>query len=127
MDAELKIEVFEPDADEERLNELTQNLRHDLLELDVESVSSVSAGEAPIDSKGIELAAVGALVLVLKSSVELATQVVTAVRSWLQRGPSSERTLRLTLNGQTLELSAATDAQQQQLVDEFVKSVASGP
>lgn len=124
MDAELKVEVFDPGADDELLDEVTQNLRRDLLELDVSSVSAAPVGEAPPGSKGLELAAVGALVVVLKGSVELAEQVVSTVRGWLHRSPSPERTLRLTLNGQTLELSAATEAQQQQLVDEFLRAAA---
>jgi hypothetical protein len=120
--AELQIEVFEPGADDERLNGLTQSLREELLALDVDSVSPVSLGEAPAGSKGLELAAVGAIVVALKGSVELATQVVSAVRSWLHRGPTAGSTLKLTMNGQTLELSAATAGQQQQLIDAFVQT-----
>lgn len=125
MTEQLIVEVVDPDADDERLSDLTQNLRTDLLELDVDSVERLKQGEAPPGTRAIELAAIGTLVVVLKGSVQLAEQVVSTVRSWLDRTPEGEkstRTLKLTLNGQTLELSAATEAQQQQLVEQFLKS-----
>ena len=123
MGAELKIELFEPDADLETVDELTHDLRLELLDLDVDSVSPVSAGPAPPGSKGLELAAVGALLVTVKGSVKVVTSVVTAVRSWLQRGASQQRTLKISVDGRTLELSGATTEQQQQLVDEFVRSL----
>lgn len=124
MTDELRLEIFEPDVDRVGMDEAARSLRSDLLQLDVPDVRSVSAGEAPPGAKGVELAAVGALVVVLQGSVGLVDQVVSTVRAWLRRSPSPERTLKLTLNGQTLELSAATEAQQQQLVEEFVKAAA---
>ncbi len=124
MSTELQIEILDPTADDHELNELTESLRQDLLELDVDSVSRPPFGPAPEGSKGLDPAAVGALLVALKSSVEVATQVVSAVRSWMHRTKGSTQTLKLTMNGQTLELSAATVNQQQQLVDAFVASAA---
>ena len=122
MTTELWIEISDPDADAERLDMMTATLRQDLLALDVSSVKPVSAGEAPEGSKAVDPATIGAIVVAMKSSVELATQVVAAVRSWLGRGSPKKSTqvLKLTMNGQTIELSAATVDQQQQLVDAFV-------
>ena len=122
MTTELWIEISDPDADAERLDMMTATLRQDLLALDVSSVKPVSAGEAPEGSKAVDPATIGAIVVAMKGSVELATQVVAAVRSWLGRGSPKKSTqvLKLTMNGQTIELSAATVDQQQQLVDAFV-------
>ena len=53
----------------------------------------------------------------------MVTSVVSAVRAWLGRTSSSLRTLKITMEGKTLELSAATAEQQQQLVAEFVRSL----
>ena len=127
MGAELVVELAETDADETRLDELTRGLRQELLELDVDDVSTASRGAAPEGTRGLEVAAVGTLLVMLKDNIPLIQQVVTAVRGWLDRGakPGVQRSLKLTLNGQTLELSAATDAQQQALVDQFVKAAAS--
>jgi Spy/CpxP family protein refolding chaperone len=87
-------------------------------------VSRPTLAPGPEGSKGLDLAAVGALLVALKGSVEVATQVVSAVRSWMNRTKGSTQTLKLTMNGQTLELSAATTDQQQQLVDAFVAAAA---
>ena len=122
---ELKIELFEPGADAETLDQLTNDLRLELLELDVDSVSPVSAGPAPEDSKGLELVAIGALLVHVKDSLPLVKSVVSVVRSWLLRGSSSGRSLKVTVDGRTLDLSAATPEQQQQIVDEFVRSLGS--
>jgi len=120
---ELKIEVVEPGADREAVDDLAADLRLELLELDVESVAPIVQGPAADGSKGIEVAALGALLVVIKDSVWLVDEVVGAVRSWLARGSSSRRSLKITVEGRTLELSGATDEQQDQLVAEFVRSL----
>ena len=125
MSRELKLELIEPDADLDGLDELTRNLRLELLELDVDDVSPVVAGQAPIDSKGLELVEVGALLVQFAGSVDAINTVVTVLRSWLRRGSSSRRSLKISVDGHSLELTSATDAQQQQLVDEFLRAVAS--
>ena len=70
--------------------------------------------------------AIGALLVQVKSSVPVITSVVSAVRSWLQRGTSPARSLKITVDGRTLELSAATPEQQQRIVEEFVRSFEPG-
>jgi hypothetical protein len=120
---ELKIELFEPGADSEALDGLTGDLRMELLDLDVDSVAPVASGPAPEGSKGIELLAIGALLVRVKDSLPLVNAVVTSVRSWLSRSSSSGRSLKITVDGQTLELSAATADQQAELVAEFVRSL----
>ena len=52
-----------PDSDAEELAELTQRLRGQLLELDVDAVEPATGGEAPAGSKGVELLAIGGLVV----------------------------------------------------------------
>lgn len=126
MAKELKIELFEPDADPEAVDELTRNLRVELLDLDIASVSPSVTGPAPEGTKGVELAAIGALLVQVKDSIPLVTAVVSAVQSWLRRSSSPDRSLKITVDGRTLELSVATAEQQQQLVDEFVRSLDSG-
>ena len=123
MATELMIEIHDPEADRETLDALTRSLRNELLELDVDSVTQPSGGPAPDGSKGLELAALGALLVQVKSTLPVVTAVVTAVRSWLQRGTSTGRTLKVTIDGRTLELSSATADQQQRVVEEFLRSL----
>jgi hypothetical protein len=120
---DLQIELFEPAADVEELDRLIAALRVELLALDVDAVSHVSAGPAPAGSKGLELAAAGALLVQVKDSLPLINAVVSTVRAWLLRSRSSGRSLKVTVDGRTLELSAATAEQQQRIVDEFVRSL----
>ena len=125
MGRDVKIEIFDDRADPDAVHRLTADLRLELLELDVDSVSPVHTGPAPEGSKGLELAAVGALLVHVKDSLPLVNALVSAVRAWLMRSPPSGRSLKVTIDGQTLELSAATTEQQQQIVDEFMRSLGS--
>lgn len=120
---ELRIELFEPDADEQALDQLTADLREELLDLDVDAVVPVTAGPAPEGSKGLELVAVGALLVQVKNTLPLVASVVSTVRGWLQRSGSSGRSLKVTIDGHTLELSAATPEQQERLVEQFLQSM----
>ncbi len=120
---ELRIELFEPDADGETVDGLASDLRLELLDLDVDSVSPVTRRPAPEGSKGLEMAAIGALLVSVKDSLPVLNAVVTAARQWLARASSSRRSLKITVDGRTLELSAATAEQQQQVVAEFVRSL----
>ena len=120
---DLKIELFEPGADVEMVDSLASDLRLELLELDVDSVSPVAVGPAPEGSKGVELVAIGALLVRVADSLPVVNAVVTSVRQWLARTAGSGRSLKITVDGQTLELAAATAEQQQQLVAEFVRSL----
>ena len=81
MATELLIEIFEPDADDETVDELSRDLRSGLLDLDVDSVSSVPAGPAPAGSKGLDMAAVGALLVQVKDSAQMLTAVIGLARS----------------------------------------------
>lgn len=125
MSRELKVELWEPDADLEDVDELTGQLRLELLELDVDSVSPVTTSPAPVGSKGLELVEVGALLVQVAGSVDAMNTIVSVLRSWLRRGPSSRRSLKISVDGHSLELTSASDAQQQQLVDEFLRAVSS--
>jgi hypothetical protein len=46
--------------------------------------------------------------------------VVTAIRSWLSRSPAPSRTVRLELDGDVLELSQASQEEQDRLVQLFL-------
>jgi hypothetical protein len=115
------VTISEPGADSERLDELTRLLRTELGEV-ADDVTSVSGGQAPDGTRALDIAMVGALLVGVKGSLESVTAIVSAVRSWLKRG-TSPRVVELTLAGNTLRLDAATDEQQQQLIDEFVRAV----
>jgi hypothetical protein len=121
VDADVKIELVEPDGDREILDELMLDLRQELLQVDVDSVSTVPAGPAPPGSKGLDMAAAAALLVQVQGSVAALSTVVSAVRTWLQRGKPSGTSVKLTIGDRTLELSQATTQQQERLVEEFLR------
>jgi hypothetical protein len=126
MGSALAIELSEAGADPARLDELTTLLRDELLDLDVDDVERVSRGEAPVGSRAIELAAIGALLVTMQESGELVARIVGTIREWLKRDPQPTRTVRVTLGDRTIELTAASNEQQDRLVKEFVRAGGGG-
>jgi hypothetical protein len=106
-----------PDADAEEVAASTEQLRRELLDLDVESVEQPAAGKPPPGAKGIELAALGTLVVTLAQS-HLLGGVVAVVRSWLagQQG----RSIKLELDGDVLELTGLSSEDQRRLAEEWL-------
>jgi hypothetical protein len=121
--ATVLVTIGESGADEERLDELTAVLREDLLSADVDRVRRVSAGEAPPGARAVDLDAIGALLVTLPTSVDALRCVIGAVRSWLGRG-STERSAELLIGDVTLRLTGPSPDQQDRLIDEFVRAVA---
>jgi hypothetical protein len=120
VDGELRLQLAEEGADAERLAALTGYLRGELLQLDVDDVTALQAGEPPPGSRGFDVATVGALLIALGQSAEGLRSVVAAIRDWLRRGEGTQRTVRLELDGDALELSQASTADQAQLIELFV-------
>ena len=107
-----------PDSDAEELAELTRRLRGQLLELDVDAVEPATGGEAPPGSKGVELLAIGGLVIQFAMKSEVLKSVVNATTAWL--GRQQGRSVKLTLDGDTLEVTGVSSDEQRQLVDLWV-------
>jgi hypothetical protein len=106
-----------PDADAEEVAEATLQLRRELLDLDVEAVEQPQAGEPPPGARGVELAALGTLAVTVAQS-HLLGAVVAAVRSWLAGQP--QRSIKLQLDGDVLELSGLSTREQRRLTDEWL-------
>jgi hypothetical protein len=126
MDLELRLQISEDGADAERLAALTGYLRAELLQLDVEDVTAWQAGEAPPGARVVGVAAVGALLVALGQSADGLRAVVSAISTWLRRGEGTRRTVRLELDGDALELSQASAADQERLIELFVSRHATG-
>lgn len=107
-----------PDADDEEVAEATLQLRRELLDLDVDSVDLPTASQPPPGTRGMELAALGALLVSVTQS-QLLAPVLAAVRSWL--GGSPQRSIKLELEGDTLELTGISSTEQRRLVDEWLQ------
>ena len=126
MDGELRLQLSEEGADAARLDVLTGYLRAELLQLDVEDVVAPQAGEAPPGARVVDVAAVGALLVALGQSATGLQSVVSAIKDWLRRGEGKGRAVRLELDGDALELSQASKADQERLIELFVSRHAEG-
>jgi hypothetical protein len=126
MDGELRLQLSEDGADAERLAALTGYLRAELLQLDVEDVTALPAGAPPPGARAFGADTVGALLIALGQSAEGLRSVVSTIRDWLRRGDGTQRTVRLELGGDALELSQASAADQERLIELFVRRHATG-
>lgn len=105
------------DVDDEELDSLTRQLRLALLELEVDDVRAARAsGGGPAGAKPGEAVALGVLSVTLAPVV--LRSVVRLVEAWLQNRPV--RSVRLELDGRSLELGDATDAEKQRLIEAFL-------
>jgi hypothetical protein len=107
----------DPDTDAEELAEVTGRLRRELLDLDVISVEPASSGQLPEDAKGVGLRALGELVVQF-ADADVLQLLVSTIGSWL--GRQRHRRIKLTLDGDSLELTGVSSAEQQRLVDLWV-------
>jgi membrane-associated two-gene conflict system component 1 (EACC1) len=117
--AELSVELQAgPGTDAEELVQLAGRLRAELLDLDVDAVRQPVRGEAPGGAKGAGLLAAGELVVGLVASPPVLASVIDAVRSWL--GRNRARSVKLTLDGDALEVSGVSSAEQDRLIELWV-------
>ncbi len=126
MGDELRVHVAEDGADAERVDELARHLRDELLQLDIDDVRPLSAGESPAGSRALDVVAVGGLLVMLGRSAGGLTAIVSAISKWLTRGNEPTRKIRLEVDGDTLELSSVTATEQEQLISLFVGRHAMG-
>ncbi|MEU5311918.1 effector-associated constant component EACC1 [Streptomyces sp. 900105755] len=111
MEKQLLILLSEEEAEPERVAELTSYLREELLDLDVDDVTALPGVEAPPGTRAVDVTQIGSLLVALGGSATALSQVVNAVRSWLDRFHDSRPSLRLEMDGDAIEVSKATDEQ----------------
>ena len=76
MDGELRLFLEEDGADAERIDQLTGHLRRELGQLDVDAVHPLADGEAPPGTRGLEIMAVGGLLVTLGKSAQSLASVL---------------------------------------------------
>jgi hypothetical protein len=107
------------DASDEEVDRLTGRLREELLELDVDDVRRATAGEAPEGARGIDPEALGHLLVTLATAPATLRAVVGTVRAWLAR--SAARSVRLEVDGDVIEVTGVSSADQQRLIDVWIE------
>lgn len=121
MENTLCILLAEEGAEAEHLANLTGYLREELLQLDVDDVTAVPGEEAPPGARAVDVAEIGALLVSLGGSVTALNQVMGVLRDWLGRCRDTRPSLRLTMDGDVLEISEASDEQVTEAFDVFIR------
>jgi hypothetical protein len=112
----LRLEV---DGDAEELDRLARRLRAELGELDLD-VLAVPAGELPAGAKAADPVTIGSLVVAFSAAGGVFPGLVETLREWLGRQAGKHR-IKVTVDGDTVELERATAGERQQLIDAFVR------
>jgi hypothetical protein len=122
--ASVAIELHEEGATPEELDRSTDRLRRELMDLDVDRVRKPSSGEAPAGARGIELAAIGALIVEFGRSTKTLSTVIGAIQSWL--GGHKDRSIKIEMGGDKLEIAGASSDEQQRLITSWIDRHADG-
>lgn len=116
----LRVDIAEgPDADAERLAQLTSSLRSQLLELDVDNIGRGTDGPVPPGAKGLPGGELGTLLVSLSDSAVLVA-LVGVLRSWL--GRNKNRRVAISLGEDTLEVTNASAEEQAKLIESWLSS-----
>ena len=114
----LEIRIDSADADDGELADLTQRLRSELIEFDVDGVDLARAPGAPDGAKAIDPVALGTLIVHLGSLPQMLGAVSEHARDWLRR--QHARAVKLTIDGDTLELTNVSSSEQDRLIEVWV-------
>ena len=124
MSEDIRVEfVSGPDADPGEMDALTRALRAEILEVDeVDRVEQAVAGPAPEGSKGLDVSAVGALVVGVAPGIQAVAKVIDVIRGWLANRSSSTPPLQMTIGDKSITVVADKE-QQEELVAAFVAAL----
>jgi hypothetical protein len=110
----------DPDADVEDAEKVVRRLRSELAELDVDDVRTAPSAEVPESAKSADPVTISAIVLAMSASGGLFTAVVETVRDVLARQADRHKVV-MTIGGDSIELTSATDEQRDALVQALVQ------
>jgi len=116
--SELFLHLDAQSEDDEELAEITQQLREELLELDVEAVDLVGGGEAPAKAKAGDPISLGMLLVTLAASGGVLTSLINVLQSWL--GRQERRSLTLKIGDDELAVTGISSEEQQRLIDAWL-------
>jgi hypothetical protein len=109
----------DPDTDPEDVERLGRQLRDELRDLEVDDVEPVEGAVPPDGAKSGALASLTEWLVTLGGGGVIAP-VLGTIKAWLARGAGSHK-VTVTIDGDTLELGRATDAERAEIVAAFVR------
>lgn len=117
--ATVGVDLVDADASDEELYELSARLRQELLEADVIDVRRLRDGNAPPGARAVDVQSLGSLLMTVSSSAATLHSVISGMRRWI--GADRSRRIVLSLDGDSIEITAASDDEQRRLVDLWVR------
>ena len=114
--------VLEPDpgTDPEDRERLGRQLRNELRALDVDDVSTVEGGPPPDGAKSGTGAVLTEWLVTMSAGGGVFVTLIATVKDWLARRADAHK-VTVTIDGDTLELSAATPVERTELIEAFVR------
>lgn len=120
--------VFEPDVytSDEEVEKLSQQLRRELRSSDIDALTDVSRGSPPPNAKGGTAPWVAEWLITLSEASGALTTTVALIKDWLSRRTDKRlHKVIMVIDGDTLEVSSATSAEQAALIRAFIQRHAS--
>jgi hypothetical protein len=102
----------------EELDRLTERLRRELLALDVADVRRGAQAAAPDGARGLDVEALGTLLISVVTAPELLRAVVGTIRDWL--GRSRARSVCLEIDGDVLHVTGLSSEAQERLIESWL-------
>jgi hypothetical protein len=118
---QVTLQLTEEDATDDRLDTLTGYLQQELLQLDVEDVRRPPAAPAPPGTRAVDLAQIGSIVVLLEPAAAGLKEIIAVIRGWLSRGDGVQRGVKIQLDGDVLELTNVSAAEQDRLITVFTE------
>lgn len=116
----IAVELQAVNDDADGLDLQARQLREELLLLDLDRVTLGRGVREPEGAKG-DAIAIGTLIMTLGNSAVLAA-ACQVIRAWVSRGQTRHATISYGKN-RTLEITGATTAQQQELIEAFLAAM----
>jgi Effector Associated Constant Component 1 len=107
-----------PDADSEEAERFGRQLRSELAQLDVEAVSPMVSADVVQGAKGAGVDW-GSLLVTLSAAGGVVTSVIAVVQDWLARHNAAQ-SIKVTIDGDTIELGRASVHERDELISAWV-------
>lgn len=108
------------DVDSDEVDRSTRQLRAELKDLDIESITHVVSRDAPPGTKGVDPSSLTALLITLSATGGILTILIETARDWLAR-QAAVRRISVTIDGDTIVLEKGSARERSALIDAYIR------
>jgi hypothetical protein len=110
----------QPDADASEVDRLVRQLRAELVDLDIESVTPVTSEDLPPGAKGADAVSLGALLVTLTAAGGVLPVLIETARDWLARRAEARR-ISVTIDGDEIVLERGSASERTALIEAYIR------